>query len=476
MSQALDRLLAQAHASSGRCEHRLRSHVLAQLLCLGRHTVTGLLCTTGRLFGDWSSDYRLYARQRVDPPALFAVVRRDVALRLSTGAPFVAALDDSVLRKRGRKIPGSAWRRDPLSPPFAVNWVWGQRVLQLSALLPLADDGLARALPIDYLPAPSAVRPRPQAPAEAWEHYRQQQRELNINLQGRRRVEQLHAHLQAERPGEPLWLVVDGRFTNRTMLKNPAPDVSFIGRLRADAKLYRLPTHADRGPRGGRPRTYGTPLPTPTQIRQDESFPWQSVRAFAAGRTHAFRVKSLTPLRWRATGSHNLRLIIIAPLGYRLTQRGKLLYRRPAYLLCTDPAAPLERVLQAYLWRWDIEVNFRDEKTVLGVGQAQVRNPHAVQNLPATAVAAYSLLHLAAVHAFGPLGLPAALPPPAWRRREQPRRAATMKLLNHLRWELWGQALAQTGFVDFPTPNPTTHKSQKPQPNPATSVFYAQTG
>jgi hypothetical protein len=476
LNQALDDLLAQAQATSGRCEARLRSHVLSQLLCLGRHTVTGLLCTAGRPFSDWSADYRLYARRRVDPEALFGVVRRDVAARLPANMPFMAALDDTLERKRGRKIPGTAWRRDPLSPPFAVNWVWGRRVLQISALLPLNDEGLARALPIDHVEAPTAVRPRKNAAAEQWSAYRRQQRECNINVQALARVTRLQQHLQRERPGEPLWLIGDGRFTNGTLLKELPADVTFIGRLRGDAKLYQPPASGDVGPRGGRPRTYGAALPTPEQVRQDETIPWQTLRAFAAGRTHEFRIKTLAPLRWRATGKRDLRLVIIAPLGYRLTRCGKLLYRQPAYLLCTDPQAPLQRVLQAYLWRWDIEVNFRDQKTLLGVGQAQVRNPNAVQRVPATAVAAYALLLLAAVQAFGPTGLPQALPPPAWRRRERPQRAATMKLINHLRWELWGQAIGSAGLRNFTDTQPANDKPQKPQPNPATSLFYSLTG
>ncbi|MDR2051685.1 MAG: hypothetical protein LBQ63_07950, partial [Deltaproteobacteria bacterium] len=47
----------------------------------------------------------------------------------------------------------------------------------------------------------------------------------------------------------------------------------------------------------------------------------------------------------------------------REVQAGPDGYRNPAYLLCTDPDLPVERLLQAYLWRWEIELNFRDEKT-----------------------------------------------------------------------------------------------------------------
>ena len=86
--------------------------------------------------------------------------------------------------------------------------------------------------------------------------------------------------------------------------------------------------------------------------------------------------------------------------SYRLRKHSKVLYRKPAYLVCTDATLEIEPLLQHYLWRWDIEVNFRDEKTLLGVGQAQVRHPTSAHAVPALAVAAYALLSLAARNAF----------------------------------------------------------------------------
>jgi len=68
---------------------------------------------------------------------------------------------------------------------------------------------------------------------------------------------------------------------------------------------------------------------------------------------------------------------------YRFKNGGKLLYRQPAFLVCTDPQMALEDFLQDFLWRWDFEVNFRDEKTHLGVEQAQVRTEASNQNGPA---------------------------------------------------------------------------------------------
>ena len=74
---------------------------------------------------------------------------------------------------------------------------------------------------------------------------------------------------------------------------------------------------------------------------------------------------------WRTAGvAQVLQLIVIAPLAYRLRKGSRLLYRDPGFLICTDPDLHPRDIIEAYFQRWDIEVNFREEKTLLGVGQA----------------------------------------------------------------------------------------------------------
>ena len=70
-------------------------------MCLGRHTITGMLTAGGRQFEDWSADYRLFSRERFDPTGLFQVCRREVAAKLPAQMPFIASMDDTLLRKTG---------------------------------------------------------------------------------------------------------------------------------------------------------------------------------------------------------------------------------------------------------------------------------------------------------------------------------------------------------------------------------------
>lgn len=188
------------------------------------------------------------------------------------------------------------------------------------------------------------------------------------------------------------------------------------------------------------------------------------------GALRHLRVKQLRPVRWRAAGgNHTLQLVVIAPTPYRVTPRGKLLYHRPAYLICTDPQAALQDIIQYYLWRWDIEVNFRDEKTLLGVGEAQVRTPRAVANVTGVAVAAYALLLTAAATCRHNNTPHTRLPAPKWQRK-QPSRHTTAALIRALRYELWARSIHFSSFIIDQRSNTKPKKTAFPLQS---ALFYA---
>lgn len=393
-----------------------------------------MLSAGGRQFQDWSAAYRLFEKERIDQRALFAPAIAGVTQHLNEDDSLVVAVDDTLTRKRGKKVAGTSWRRDPLGPPFHTNFIWGQRFLQMSAALPdPSGTGRARGIPIDFIHAPSPIKPRKTAPSQAWETYRAEQKATTVSVLAAKRL----ADLRHQVPDKHLVCAVDGGFTNRTMFSRLPQDTVLIGRIRKDARLFEAPAQQGDG-RRGRKRFYGAPLPTPEQIRQDPSIPWQSVQAFAAGKRHDFQVKTLTSVRWRGSAQRDVRLVVIRPLAYRPSKTSRLLYRDPAYLICSDPHLPLQKLIQAYLWRWEIELNFRDEKTVLGVGEAHVRTPSAVQTVPALLVAAYAFLLLAAsatqVHS-------ASLPAPKWRPPKPADRCSTQQMLALFRTQLWRIAL-----------------------------------
>jgi len=442
---------------------------LAHLLCPGRHTVTSLITTFGKQFQDWTADYSLYSHDRIKPEVLFRQVRKEVEALSPPSPPLCVAIDDTILRKTGKTIPGTAYRKDPLGPAFNINLVWAQRVLQLSAAL-VCENNEVRMVPIAFEDASTPRKPRKSAPSKEIEAYREVMKQRNLNTVAVAALDQL----QKDRAGEcngvasALHALVDGSFTNKKVLRHLPENTVVIGRIRKDARLNEKP--GEQAARG-RKLIYGGNLPTPEQIRKDDDIPWTTVRARAAGNWHEFEVKTLAPVRWRAAGEKDLRLVVIRPVGYRLRKGGKFLYRQPAYLICTDVNLSLEDILQEYIWRWDIEVNHRDEKTILGVGQAQVRNENSVTSIPATAVSAYAMLHLAAIKAYGKNGKPGVIPEALWRDSHKKQRASTQDLINELRRELWAMAIRPEILTDFMTRAHQPTKSVKCEPDLCSSLF-----
>src|SRR5262249_51996179 len=160
-----------------------------------------------------------------------------------------------------------------------------------------------------------------------------------------------------------LWVVVDASYCNLTVLRRLPERTVLIARTRKDIHLSAPPEAPSAR---GRPRLYGQDLGTPEQMRKEDSIPWQHATIFATGRSHQLRYKSVGPVLWRRGAQHRpLRVLIIAPLNYHA--HGHRLHRQPAYLLVTDPTADIVQVLQAYVYRWEIEVDQKDEKDLLGV-------------------------------------------------------------------------------------------------------------
>jgi hypothetical protein len=425
---------------------RARRLTFGLLVCLRLHLTSRAICAVGRQFVDWSADYRLCSRSPWDPHQLFHPVFDHLpALLASPTAPVIAALDDTLCKKTGRQIPGVGIARDPMSPAFHVNLCYGLRFVQVSVLVsPTQAPGAARALPVRFDFAPPAVKPKKNAPPEIHEAYKKEKKQRALPVAGVAAMTGVRQSMD-ERPEtaeRQLIISGDGSYTNKATLRKLPPRTSFIGRIRKDAKLC-LPL-AERNGATGRPRLYGPPAPTPEQILRDDSIPVVKIRCFAAGGLRDIPVKVYGPVYWRKAGPDlPLLLVVIKPLGYRLRIGSKLLYRQPAFLICTDVNLDLQLLVQSYIQRWEIECNHRDEKSLLGVAQGQVRSPLAVSRLPQFQVAAYSLLLLASLLSSGFQRTSDYLPLPKW--RDQAARPSLLDLLNLLRQQVFARG------VDVPT-------------------------
>ena len=418
---------------------RQRSHeravrqALGSLICLGRRCLTRIIWTNGGQQRSWSAEYFLHSRCQWEPQQLFQPILKR-ALAYCPQRLVGVAIDDTRLRKTGRSIQQAFYQRDPLSPPFHLNLVLGLRFLQASLLVPLhrrANVG-ARAVPIRFQEVSRVKRPGRKASPEQLEQYKAAVKLKNLSRSFVEMGKQLREELDLAGGREKtLVLTADGSFCNRTCFSQIPERSVLLVRARKDARL------CFRAPVAGK-RFYAPEKFTPEQIRQDQSRGWKTTVIFYGGKRRKIRYKEVKDIYWqRGAAKRTLRLFVIAPTPYRKSKHRKMYYRDPAYLLTTDLRSSVTPLLQIYFDRWQIEVNHREEKDTLGVGQAQLWNPTSVPKQPVLAVAAYSALLLASLQAFGAERGLAYAELPKWRRNA--RRPSCLDLVTLLRKEITQQ-------------------------------------
>jgi DDE superfamily endonuclease len=413
---------------------------LGSLVCLGRRCLSRIIWTNGGQQRSWSAEYFLHSRCQWEPQQLFRPILRR-ALVYCPQRLVGVAVDDTRLRKTGRCISQAFYQRDPLSPPFHINLVLGLRFLQASLLVPLHRSAPVgtRALPIRFQQVSRVKRPGKRASQEQQRQYRAAVKQQNLSRSFVEMGKQLRQELdQAGGRHKVLALAADGSFCNRTCFAEVPERTVLLARARKDARLC-FPAPADSR------RFYAVEKFTPEQIRTDDRHAWKTTKIFYGGKRRKIRYKEVRNLYWqRGAGQRALRLIVIAPTPYRKSKTKRLYYRNPAFLLTTDLRSSLKQLLQIYFDRWQIEVNHREEKDTLGIGQAQLWNVTSVPKQPALAVASYSALLLASLQAFGPQRGAMYAELPKWRRTA--RRPSCLDLITLLRKEMAQQPLLLAPF------------------------------
>ena len=355
-----------------RTHGRAVGFALSLLVCLGRRTISRAICAQQRQFQSWASDYKLFSLSRWSPRSLFDVVLKLALALVSKTQPVVMALDDTITRKTGHRIPNASTLRDPLSPAYHTNLVWALRFIQAVLLIcPIDGIGAARAIPIAFNLAPPVPKPKKKKASNTtsadtndksdanvkkvgkkttdpeWKQYYKMRRQQGLSAQGALLIQQIRSRLDAmaDFAQRILWVVVDASYCNLTVLSRLPERAVLIGRTRKDIHLSALP-EAQSG--RGRRRSYGKDLGTPEQMRKDDSIPWQRASIFAAGRSHQLRYKSVGPVLWRRGAQRRpLRLIIIALWPITLTGIGSIAtpltcwspIRLPIWFKCSKPTS-----------------------------------------------------------------------------------------------------------------------------------------
>lgn len=415
--------------SSKRSFNSARKYACAIIGAFGlRKTLSNVSISTGKLDEKPSAIYKFFSLLKWRPDELFNPILQNSLPYFKKGY-IAVGVDDSKFKKTGKKIPNTGWHRDPMSPKFHVNLMWGLRFLQFSALVPLYDFfGVpCRAIPIRFIDAPPIKKPGKKASEKEKTEYIQAKMTHSLSTIFVSNAKRLREYLNnLGQASLRIIFVCDGSFCNTICMGMKIAGVDILARCKKNAVLCFAANGEGR-------RHYATKKFTPEDVRQDETIPYKKGQFFYGGQYRDIRYKEVLNVLWqRVTKLLRLRLIVIAPIPYE--HGGRRNYREPGYLLTTDLVTPTEELIQIYLDRLQIEYNFRDEKSVVGVGEAQVRNEKSVTKEPAFTVAVYSALLLASVMSHGDTYNSERDLLPRW--REKPIRPSCRMLMKELYNEL----------------------------------------
>ena len=341
----------------------------------GRRTVCGMLVGAG-LAGVWHHwrAHRFFARAAWDVSQVGAVLAGLVVDHLVPGgAAVLVAVDDTLLRRSGRRVAEAFWQHDGSRPGpkqaqvgYGNNWLIAGIVVDLPFLdrpvcLPVAFALVAKHGPSKQI------------------------------LTG-----QLIATLAAALPGRHLHVVADSAYAGadgaetRTALHGrglPA-GISLTSRLRANAVLTAIATPTPGTP--GRPKRIGHRLGTAKHLAvlMRAQARWTSATVSRYGRTDQVELADIHCLWYGVYRSRTVRVILLRDPDRRTTTGYHLA------LISTDLTTAADQIVTRYAARWSIEVAIEDAKQITGVGQARNRTPTAVARTVPFALTVQSLVVL----------------------------------------------------------------------------------
>jgi hypothetical protein len=326
----------------------------------GVRTITGMLHGAG-LAGRRHHDlgYRFFATARWSADEVGLVVARlIVELLLPARAPLLVVVDDTLLRRTGRRLHGAAWHHDGAGPG-RHRPAWGHRWVVLGIVVHLS-----------FLPQRPVCLP---VLARLWQPGDPQR---TPSVLGRELLEVLAARF-ADRQ---VHLVGDAAYATRAWRGLPGR-VSITARLRCDAALHQL-APAPTG-RPGRPRVKGARLPELVRLAGLTRYRWTRARVRCYGTTREVDLLVIRCLWYGVLGRQPVQVILVraagAPDGYDLA------------LVSTDLHATGPELVERYSARWSVEQAFLDGKHTFGVAEARIRRQRSVERVVPFALAASSL-------------------------------------------------------------------------------------
>jgi hypothetical protein len=395
--------------------------VAGALLAPGRRMISSALRAVGLAHvSTFQTYHRVLNRDRWSSLGVSRVLFGLLVTTFAPHGPLVIGIDETIERRRSKKIRASGIYRDPVRSSHShFVKVRGLRWMCAMLLVPIPWADRVWALPFLTVLAPSersATRQRRRfKPLTAW---------------ARQLIRQLHRWA----PERQLVVVGDRAYAALELLDAVRAVATVIVRLRLDARLF-APAPARRPGQKGRPRLVGDRLPNLSVHAADTAAPWTqlTIPRWYGERDRPIEVLSRTAL-WYSTGFPPvpIRWVLIRdPRGHFATQA----------LLCTDVQADPHQVIRWFILRWQLEVTFHEVRAHLGVETQRQWADQAIRRTTPALMGLCSVVTLLAHQSLGSTSPAGALRQAAWYVKGAPTFSDALALV---RRQLWTQMIYPT--------------------------------
>jgi hypothetical protein len=328
------------------------------------------------------------------------------------GSPLVIFIDETLERRRGKKIKAKGYYRDAVRSSKA-------KVVNTSGLKWLV---MAASVKLPFIPRTFAL-PFLSVLEFSKKYDEQRKKPHKTTLQWTRQmIRQVYKWAGKTRR---LILVGDGGFAAGQLAWDCIRlGVTLVSRLKMNARLFDFPPERKAGKKG-RIAMKGSRLVNFKQILEMEDLPWQEAEITGysgVGRKMCFLS---TTCMWGSEGSMPVPIrwvLVVDPTG-RMT---------PLPLMSTDPHMTAEQIIELYIDRWSIEVTFEESREHLGVESQRQWSNKAIARSTPILLGLYSIVCLAA-NRLGQSKVVEA-EKTAWYRKEH---ATFSDLLRAVRMALW---------------------------------------
>jgi|SRR5215204_1723059 len=362
---------------SGRVWQHVQLLVAGAILAAGKRTVASALRAV-----DLQDERRFCRYHRVLSRAVWSsreasrLLLESLVAAFAPDGPLVVGVDETLERRRGKKIAAKGIYRDPVRSSrghfvktSALRWV----CVVLLAEVPWASRVWA-------LPFLSALAPS--------ERYAKEHGQRHKSLT--EWAFQLLLLVRRWYPHREIVAVADSTYASLKLLercrelRNP---ITFITRLRLDAALYE-PAPPRYPGQMGRPRLKGERLPNLSIVAEDPTTVWTpiTVASWYGSAERTVEIVSDSAI-WYSTG------LPAVPLRWVLIRDPQGEFKTQA-LLCTDLATEPERIITWFVRRWQMEATFQEVRQHLGFETQRQWSEKAIRRTAPALLALFSVVTL----------------------------------------------------------------------------------